>query len=261
MIRQRHKRTHQAFTLIELIVVIMIIGLLTVILVPTLDALVGGKGLKMARNSLSGYFDGLRSTAVNENKGILIALLPGDRDAIGIRDDSITYPIVSSKNGKPHDVTVNAGFIAFAVVRDTQDGGKQRKKKAWERLRYLERDFIFTEEFTEDVQPHKHLVSRLAKTKRPEIEGVPSDDIAAIGIPKNAYLIYIRPDGRALFPGDIPGYIVDHGDPEQIDADIVFEDGQTILFLDLSTLLRVRGSLIDDAIFDPSSKWSLGGGE
>ncbi len=223
------------FTLVELMVVIALLSLLAAIMVPVLNHLVGGKSLRMARNSLAGYLEGIRSEALNRKSDILLVLLPPQDEA----DTPYTIQAYSPSQERPVDVKVGSGFVPFLIHPASE------ATNVSQRIQYMgkQKDFNFGLQFA-DVHLHPQKVRDWQKNTLPLLPTLGASDLKAIGIPHSAYLIYIQADGRALIPGDVPGYLVDGAGQEELNADIVLEDGEALLFLDVSSLLRVRGRLI-----------------
>ncbi len=253
----RPRKGISGFTLVEMIVVIAIILLLVAVLINTLD-LFGGRSLRMARNSVAGYFDGLRGDAVNRNASILIAVLPNKGE------DLVQYNIVVKQGEGKTEVPIGPGFVPFIIRNDVTGKSPQ----PWERLLYLDRNFLFENEFSPNppVQIHPLLLERWKKTGLPPaIENISAQELKAVGIPPHAYVLVIRPDGRFVIPGDVPGYIVDAAgsrdaggnsqQPNQLNGDLVLEDSDSIFFLDVNPLGRVRGHLIAYDLLPNGSIW------
>lgn len=233
----RVETQRRGFTLVELLVVIAIVLILSVVVISTMGLLTR-RSLKTARNSFAGYFEGIRSQAVNSNSAIVVAVLPGKRG------EPVHYPLTVKQGDSSTTINVGPGIVAFMVNRRAFGGANSSKVPVWERLLYLDRDFIFEKELTEEIEIVPATVRRWQQSKWPVFEHVSAQDLKQVGIPDGALVMLIRADGKTVIPGDVPGYVVDRADPKQLDGDIVLGDGTSLLFLDISPVARVRGALL-----------------
>lgn len=242
---RKHKPSvysQRGFTIVELLAVIFIIILLGFLLLPVAMGLLGGgRSLPLIRNSIDGYFNGLRMEAANRNLPMIIALLPPQPN------DTLTTYRLKTRNAKGAqiDVEVTPGFYAFYY-----DLTKPRSASAEERLIYVGRNLVFEDEFAGDVELHPDLFKGkppAPSQKAWEDIGVFVSSLNTIGIPTDkAYLILVRADGKALIPGDVSGYQMESNSVSRLTSDLVFRDDSRTLFLDVSANLKVRDRMLDD---------------
>ena len=240
----------RGFTLIELIVVIAIIVILVLFIIPVINALLGGKSLRMARNTFDGYLSGLRLEAVNRGAPVLVCFLPPLPGRI--EDDTRR----SDDRGKPWKLAVGEdgateefegeGMVAFLI-----DPVAPANAKIQTRFQYMNRNLMFASKFDRRIRVHPAKRSdwrgqRLDRTLVPDLDRFAN----TVGLPAGTFYVYIREDGMAQIPGDVPGFKVDGATVSNIDGDIVLEDGTAVAFLDISMLLKVRGRVYPYPEFD-----------
>jgi prepilin-type N-terminal cleavage/methylation domain-containing protein len=235
---RRYGKQGRGFTLVELIVVIAIIVILVLFLVPIINSLVGGKSLRMARNSIDGYFGGVRLEAVNRGAPVVVAILPPYVDPTSKQvDRSHTWSLKVGPNGEEEEF--GEGLVAFLV-----DKSLPLNASVHERFQYMNRNLLFAGKFDKNITVHpKKLATWGSVQLEPVLKTELSPLFTRIGLPANTFLIYIREDGLAQIPGDIPGFRIDGDNPDKLDGDIVLTDGKAVLFLDISVVLKVRGRL------------------
>lgn len=240
--RRSNDKRKSAFTLIELIVVIAIIVLLVVVLGGVLIRIFGSRGISMARNSIDGYLNGLRLEAINRGTPILVVLVkPENGDPLSERD-----LVVADERDARDSITVTPGFYAFFVDREAP-----RSDPVYRRIRYMNRDLVFVDEFYQEVTLSQDMASPDLPDDFEKVGVTISDlkDLKVIGSAgsiqqSGAYVILIRPDGRAIIPGDVPGFVMEQAKAEEADGDIVVVDQENVLLIDISPHLKVRSRLM-----------------
>jgi prepilin-type N-terminal cleavage/methylation domain-containing protein len=231
----------RGFTLVELVVAIAIIIMLAAILVPVAMTLLGGRSLTMAKSVIDGYLGGVRMEAVNRGRPVLVAILPPTTsvDASGNVTNSGPWKIrVASPEGADRVEEFQEGMVAFMLEEADSD-----QNTAWNRVRYMNRNLEFRAKFSSNVKMHPAKIAewKTSASKLPPSARINYSDLTALGIPKDAFLIYVREDGQAVIPADRAGFQIDSVEPVRMDADLVLIDDRLAAFLDISVGLRVRG--------------------
>jgi len=247
------RRTSKAFTLVELIVVIAIIIMLAAILVPVATSLIGGKGLRMAKNVLDGYLGGVRLEAVNKGRPVLIVVLPPLSE--NTKNPNNPWKItVATPDGNTREELLEEGMVAFMLESEVEG-----QTGPHTRVRYLGRNLLFGAKFARSVtiHPSKAAEWKTSAARLPASVGLNYGDIEAIGIPRTAYMIYVREDGQAVIPADRAGFQVDSLGPKQVDADIVLTDGTQMAFLDIAVSMKVRGRLFTNREVDGNPRYPV----
>ena len=239
----RRKNHQTGFTLIELMVVLLIIGLMLVVLVTNLNKLLGKRGLNMVASTLSGYFETIRGEAVNAGDDLLIVIIPAGEAVFTVAD----------ANGSQRAMTVGPGIYPFIVNPQAR-----KDMQPWERLMYMGRDLVFENKFNSLVI-HEAKYAQWQGMKYPLFPRVLQHDLEAIGIPKGAMLYFLQSDGRVNVPGDVPGFIIDAGAIDRLDGDLIFRDQSAAVFLDVSPLFGVRATEAINAEQLTATPWHFGG--
>lgn len=200
------KPNKKAFTLVELLVVIALIALLVAVLVPVVITFMSGRGLRMAGNSVQGFFSFSRSEALNTRQPHII----------------VCYPVETALDvGGPVPRAVGPGFAVFRVdvTNDKVDDAIVFVKEF--RLDHLGADIEFATRWQQEIQ-------RLPITGFGRLDGDLNERFG------DYYHIVMRQDGRAQIPGDRPGYTIDRDTPEGMVGDIVLQDTRRFLFIDVN---------------------------
>ncbi|MCC6574088.1 MAG: prepilin-type N-terminal cleavage/methylation domain-containing protein [Planctomycetes bacterium] len=200
------KRTKQAFTLVELLVVIALISLLVAVLVPVVITFMSGRGLRMAGNNVQGFFAFSRSEALNSRQPHII----------------VCYPVATELDvGGPIMRTIGPGFAVFRI-----DVTNDKTEDA----------IVFLKEFRldqlgDDINFPDRWQSEYERTPLTGFGRLDGDINERFG---DYYRIVMRQDGRAIIPGDKPGYTIDRDTPEGMVGDIVLQDARRFLFIDVN---------------------------
>lgn len=114
----RHRRRHRGFTLLELIVVLVIIGLMSALVVPKLAGPMSNLDLKTASKKISASLRYVRSRAASE-KTTYVALFDFDKNRL-VMIHSTTPPLVKG------DLNVNNGETLDKTPIEPPDNEQNR---------------------------------------------------------------------------------------------------------------------------------------
>lgn len=203
------RRTNRkGFTLMELLVVIALIALLVTVMVPVMLNFMKGRGLSMAGNNVSGFFAFARSEAMNWR---LQHVIVAHEEAYS-----------RGTEGTVVDITESIG-PGLAVYRINPDHAPDELEITFVRqLNFsagIGGNVQFAESFKQDA-PHGPLLD-LPDSVNSEFQGM--------------YKILVRPDGRLVIPGDLPGYVLDTDNVRSLKTDMTLTDDDRYVFLDFNS--------------------------
>jgi prepilin-type N-terminal cleavage/methylation domain-containing protein len=204
---RRTARKVRGFTLMELLVVIALVALLMTVMVPVVLNFMKGRGLSMMGNSISGFVAGIRSEAMNTRENHVLVFYEEETDI--------------SPEGSVIRLRVGPGIAAFRVRSD-----RQPDEEPVAYVRHLD----FTGQIGSDV----FYAARWRETApRGPILGLP-DTVNHMF--RDYYTIGVQPDGRLIILDDKPGYLLDIGETNGLDTDVVLTDGTRFVFIDFNSV-------------------------